>query len=115
MGRRCSTAKVLGIGKILDFKLTFKGVTTIKPEEKKEVPVVVWKIEESDEEVLDIYEGYPYLYRKETIRVEMQDKTTVEGMVYIMNSGKLGRPSDSYLRMILMGYEHVVIDRVFFY
>ena len=42
MGWRCPTAKVIGIGKILDYKLTFRHVATIEPSEKSEVPVAVW-------------------------------------------------------------------------
>ena len=49
MGYRCPTAKVVGIGKILDYKLTFRGVATIEKEAKKEVPVAVWEIKENDE------------------------------------------------------------------
>ena len=109
MGWRCPTAKVVGTGKVLDFKLTFRGVATIEPEAKKEVPVAVWEIQDKDEKALDIYEGYPSLYRKETIRVEMKDKT-VEAMVYIMNAGKPRLPNNGYFNTILEGYNNCGLD-----
>jgi len=109
MGWRCPTAKVVGTGKILDYKLTFRGVATIEPEEKKEVPVAVWEIQESDEKALDIYEGFPNFYRKEMIDVEMKDKT-VKAMVYIMNNGKPRIPGESYLETIIRGYCDVGFD-----
>lgn len=64
MGWGCSTASVVGTGKIIDYKLTFRRVETIEPCVKCEVPVAVWEIEDSDEKALDIYEGYTHLYRK---------------------------------------------------
>ena len=62
MGWRCPTASVVGTGKIIDYKLTFRRVATIEPCQKQEVPVAVWKIEDNDEKALDRYEGYPSLY-----------------------------------------------------
>lgn len=109
MGWRCPTAKVVGIGKILDYKLSFRGVATIEPEEKKEVPVAVWEIQESDEKALDVYEGYPTLYRKEPIKVQMKDRE-IEGMVYIMNSGYPSLPGKRYLDIIKQGYYDVGLD-----
>ena len=112
MGWRCPTAKVIGIGKILDYKLTFRHVATIEPNEKSEVPVAVWEIEPKDEVALDVYEGYPSLYRKEDITVELKDKK-VQAMVYIMNDGKPAMPSRSYLQVIAEGYDDVGLDKYY--
>lgn len=109
MGWRCPSAKVVGKGFIRDYKLIFNGVATIVPEEKKTVPVAVWKIEDSDEKALDRYEGYPTLYRKEKIKVEMEDKD-IEGMVYIMNRGIPHLPAMSYLHTIIEGYSDIGFD-----
>lgn len=109
MGYRCPTAKVVGIGKILDYKLTFRGVATIEKEAKKEVPVAVWEIKENDEKALDIYEGYSTLYRKEIIEVVMKDKV-IKGMVYIMNRGIPHLPTRKYLEVIKSGYNDVGLD-----
>ena len=112
MGWRCPTAKVIGIGKILNYKLTFRRVATIEPSEKKDVPVAIWEIEDKDERALDIYEGYPSLYRKETIEVEMKDKK-VQAMVYIMNEGRPQLPSKGYLEVIAEGYDDVGLDKFY--
>lgn len=109
MGYRCPTAKVVGIGKIQDYKLTFRGVATIEKEAKKEVPVAVWEIKENDEKALDIYEGYPTLYRKEIIEVVMKDKV-IKGMVYIMNRGIPHLPTRKYFEVIKSGYNDVGLD-----
>lgn len=109
MGWRCPTAKVVGIGKILDYKLTFRRVATIEPEKKKEVPVAVWEIQDGDEKALDIHEGYPNLYRKEMIEVDMK-KGKVQAMVYIMNNGTPEYPSISYFNTIGRGYIDVGLD-----
>ncbi len=110
MGWRCPTAKVVGTGKIIGYKLTFRRVATIEPCEKSEVPVAVWKIEDSDERALDRYEGYPDLYRKEMIDVEMSTGEYVDAMVYIMNLGRPCMPYKDYLNTIVQGYKDCGLD-----
>ena len=110
MGCRCPTASVVGTGKIIDYKLTFRRVATIEPCVKKEVPVAVWTIEDNDEKALDRYEGYPHLYRKEMIDVEMENGEKVNAMVYIMNYGEPAMPYKQYIDTILKGYEDVGLD-----
>ena len=110
MGWRCPTASVVGTGKIIDYKLTFRRVATIEPCIKKEVPVAVWTIENSDEKALDRYEGYPHLYRKEMIDVEMDNGEKVKAMVYIMNYGEPAMPYKQYIDTIIKGYEDVGLD-----
>lgn len=109
MARRCPTAKVVGIGKLKEYQLTFRGVATIEPVSGAETPVGVWEITPKDEMALDRYEGYPHLYRKETVTVEMPNGA-VEAMVYIMNSGKPSMPYQEYYNTILKGYEDVGLD-----
>lgn len=113
MGMRCPNARVYGIGKIKGYKLTFRRVATIEPDETKDVPVGVWTLGPGDENALDRYEGYPSLYRKEMIPVEMEDGTTVEAMVYLMNAGKPQMPWDSYLETIVVGYKDIGLDPIY--
>lgn len=117
---RCPDAVVLGTGVIPKYLLMFRGnptsaVATIQPDRtsapNKGVPVVIWNISADDEKTLDVYEGFPRLYIKETIKVAMSDGKTVEAMVYIMNNGyKTGIPSNSYFNTILDGYFDNGID-----
>lgn len=112
---RCSTARKLTVGEIKDYRLEFRGkkesaVATIVPSKGNVVPVLVWKIERSDEKSLDRYEGFPYLYRKESIKIEADGKS-LTAMAYVMNeSYDIGMPSDYYLNTILEGYEEAGFD-----
>ena len=85
-------------------------MATIEPFEGGNVPVLVWEITPTDEAALDRYEGWPFLYRKETIKVKLGSKT-VKAMVYIMNDGRpLGQPSCYYYSTILEGYKSAGFD-----
>ncbi|HEX3017824.1 MAG TPA: gamma-glutamylcyclotransferase family protein [Caproicibacter sp.] len=115
MAERCPTARVAGTGVMEGWRLLFRGahagaVATVEPFEGGSVPVLVWKITSADETVLDRYEGWPYLYRKETVEVKLADET-VQAMVYIMNEGRpLGQPSCYYYATILEGYQDAGFD-----
>ena len=110
MAHRCPTAKVVGVGKLKDYQLTFRSVATIEPVKGAETPVGVWEITPHDEQSLDIYEGYPRMYRKETVEVEMHDGTMRQAMVYIMNGGEARLPSIYYYDTTREGYKDVGID-----
>jgi gamma-glutamylcyclotransferase (GGCT)/AIG2-like uncharacterized protein YtfP len=115
MEKRCPTAKVLGTSEIKDYALVFRGgrygaVATIEPCEGSSVPVLLWEITPEDEKALDIYEGYPSFYGKETMELPL-DGGTVPAMVYIMTPGhRLGYPSDVYYNTIHDGYETTGFD-----
>ena len=115
MANRCPTAKVVGPSEIKGHKLVFRGphahaVATVEPCKGESVPVLVWQITPNDEKALDRYEGWPHLYRKETIKVKV-DKKTLNAMVYIMNEGRpLEQPSCYYYSTILEGYKSAGFD-----
>lgn len=110
MAYRCPTAKVLGTSEMKGWRLLFRGaregaVATVEPYKGGSVPVLVWEITPADEAALDRYEGWPFLYRKEAVKVKLNGKT-VKAMVYIMNEGRpLGQPSCYYYSTILEGYK----------
>ncbi|MCL1857688.1 MAG: gamma-glutamylcyclotransferase [Oscillospiraceae bacterium] len=113
---RCPYATVIGGGTLPDYQLLFRGgdggsVATVEPKKDGSVPVLLWEITPRDEQSLDRYEGYPHLYRKETVEVQYGEKL-VEAMVYIMNGNRpLGTPSEYYLNAILEGYESADFDK----
>jgi gamma-glutamylcyclotransferase (GGCT)/AIG2-like uncharacterized protein YtfP len=109
MAFRCPTAKPVGSAMLKGWQLTFRGVATLEPDGAAEVPVGVWEIEPEDEAALDRYEGYPYLYGKERVEVDVRGKT-VRAMVYIMNGGRPQMPSTGYYRTIAEGYDDVGLD-----
>lgn len=109
MKYRCPNAKPIGTAVIEDYELNFRGysqgVLTIEPKEGSHVPVGIWLITESCEHALDRYEGYPSLYRKETIKIKLNDGE-VDAIVYIMNERyETVSPSMYYLNAVLRGYK----------
>jgi len=115
MACRCPDAKVLGSARLNGYQLLFRGskasaVATIEKRKSCSVPVLLWEITARDEEALDRYEGYPVLYRKETVKVRWEG-TWVQAMVYIMNEGRpLGVPSRYYYDIIWRGYAEAGFD-----
>lgn len=115
MAKRCPTAKVLGASEIKDYALVFRGVrhgavATIEPCEGASVPVLLWEITPKDEAALDVYEGFPRFYGKETMELTLDGKT-VSAMVYVMTPGhRLGYPSDYYYNTIREGYKTAGFD-----
>lgn len=115
MAFRCPTAEVVGKSELKDYELLFRGgrrgaVATVEPKEGSSVPVLLWKIRQTDEASLDRYEGYPNFYDKQMMDVELDGKT-VSAMVYIMTPGyEFGIPSDYYADVIWQGYESAGFD-----
>lgn len=117
MERRCPTAKMIAVGEVINYRLRFYGrvgsaVATIEKAKGGSVPVLIWKIRPRDEKSLDIYEGYPHLYRKEIIDVDVNGEL-YSGMVYIMNDNSAfsyNHPSPFYARVIAEGYKDCGLD-----
>ena len=114
MKLRCPNSKVYGKGIIKNYRLLFKGLpsnayATIEPENGIDVPILIWELEEDDEEALDFYEGYPRFYEKEILEVQLETKESIEVMVYIMTDNveqriNINTPSLRYLNSIKDGY-----------
>lgn len=115
MESRCPDAKLLGTGTIKDYGLLFRGnptsaVATIEPLAGSKVPVGVFSISAMDEKYLDRYEGYPHLYYKDTVTINICGETT-EAMIYLMHPKyEMGMPSRSYYSTIKQGYEDCGLD-----
>lgn len=115
MALRCPTAEVVGTSELKGYELLFRGaargaVATVEPKEGSSVPVLLWKIRRADEQALDRYEGYPRLYGKQMLQVELDGKE-VAAMGYIMTLGHgFGIPSDRYADVIWEGYEQCGLD-----
>lgn len=116
MKHRCPTAEVVGAAELKNWRLWFRGgthsaVATIERERRFMVPVLIWRIQPRDERALDRYEGFPFLYRKETLRLTVNGRR-VCAMVYIMNEAEhpYGTPSAGYLNTIHEGYKSANFD-----
>lgn len=112
---RCRTAEVVGKGILKNYELLFRGarhgaVATVEPREGSSVPVVLWEIGARDEVALDCYEGYPRLYRKQMMEVEVDGKCQ-RVMAYVMTPGReFGIPSEHYAEIIREGYQSAGFD-----
>ena len=115
MQRRCKTAKLIGISKLDGYRLVFRGdngsaVASVEKQKGSSVPVIVWELQKEDELVLDRYEGYPFLYRKEKAKIDIAG-TRITGMMYVMNKGKkLAVPGRYYYEIIAQGYKEAGFD-----
>ena len=116
MKYRCPDAVKIGATVIENFKLNFRGtsrgsgVANIERCRGSRVPVGIWKISKSDEENLDMYEGYPHLYIKDYVCFSYGNKTYT-GLVYIMRPGHpVMSPSVWYENTIRDGYDDFGID-----
>ena len=113
MALRCPSAEVYGKGMINGYRLVFNGVASIEPDQNGQVPVGVWLIDDDCERSLDRYEGFPRLYRKETIDVQMHNGEIEKCMVYIMNYGERALPYKYYYDIIAKGYDEIGLDKKF--
>lgn len=111
MAKRCPDAEILGTATLEGYELVFRdGVANIEPMEGSSVPVLLWSITPRCEAALNRYEGYPWLYRQESVTVELNGDP-VEAMVYIMNEGKsCEKPSLPYYSIIREGYNECGFD-----
>ena len=109
MQYRCPQARVLGTGWLNGYRLVFRGsgVASVIPAPGERTPVLLWEITEECEKALDRYEGYPNLYRKETLTVETADGKE-NAMLYVINKpyANIPRPPwPYYYATIREGYE----------
>lgn len=116
MANRCPDARPLGTSELVGYELKFRGnrsgwgVANIEKRKNSIVPVGVWSISRNDEINLDLYEGYPHLYVKNYLPVQLSGET-VKALVYVMRTGhEIAFPSEAYYNTILEGYKDFGID-----
>jgi hypothetical protein len=107
---RCPLAKPLGKVLVPDFRLVFRGVADIEEYKGASCPMGLWEISDACEKALDIYEGFPHLYRK--LYFDIDGKVA---LTYTMNTNRIAPPSRSYFDTIARGYEDFSLDQKFLY
>ena len=109
---RCKDSRYIKSAFLEDYKLSFcapsknYGVANIVKKKGSKVPGGIWEISESDENELNVYEGYPTLYTKVFFNLNGE-----RVMFYIMKrrySFKL--PRRSYVDTINQGYVDCNLD-----
>jgi len=96
---RCPDSIPLGPCDLADWRLAFKGVADIESYEGKSVHGGLWAISKKDEYELDLYEGYPHLYEKKYLDVEICGES-LPVLTYVMTSGKYNPPQVGYFKVI---------------
>lgn len=90
------------------YRLTFHLFLTVEKDEQYDTPVVIWKISNKNEQVLDSYEGVSFnTYRKEFIILPINGENRL-CLIYIMNyreSRWNKAPSYEYYETCLQGYK----------
>lgn len=118
MINRCPHAKARYTGLLNGWELFYAGsksgnYATIRKCEGKAVPVAVWEIDGLDEYYLDMYEGYPTFYFKDTIKFRTNEGEK-EAMVYIMRKdAEEGMPSIYYEKVVRQGYKDFGFDETY--
>ena len=119
MEHRCPNSYVVCNGKLKGWKLVFNiHADIIKTNNENDfVPVVVWNIADCDWRNLDMYEGYPSYYIKETVNVILGDGKNEKAIVYVMANNRKGicKPTKSYFECIETGYIENGIDIKYLY
>ena len=106
MRSRCPRAKPvfylngIRVNKLFGWKLVFNRYANIIKDNKSFVPIGLWKITKHCEKELDVYEDFPKLYSKIYFK-----HNSIKTMTYIMDSNKLLKPSNTYMKLIYQGYE----------
>lgn len=96
---RCPDANPVKKLILQNWELGFSGVATIRPKPGSHVHGALWSLTKKCEDSLDVFEGYPTLYRKIWLQ-----QGSVEFMAYVMNRDDPRKPSQGYLDIIADGY-----------
>ncbi|KAJ7156982.1 Butirosin biosynthesis, BtrG-like protein [Mycena crocata] len=110
MNSRCPDNKCLGIARLRDWRwiINTRGYANVIPSKGDEVWALLYDLSPSDEVSLDIYEGVPSSYVKQTICVEYFGKNSygeirhgrrmVDALVYVDVDRMLdGPPEEEYV------------------
>lgn len=111
MQGRCPDSYVFGVADLKGYKLIFKrGFLDVVKCKGGSVPIGIWEISKNDEKQLDIYEGYPRLYKKHYMEIISGGKS-LQGMFYYMPDEYAPMlPSRRYYDIVAQGYSEFGFD-----
>jgi len=110
MRYRCPDAEPLMPVVLRNYELSFRGggVATILPKPGATVHGLLWDLTPACERALDIYEGFPRLYGKQSVVVrDEKNNQSFRVMAYVMTPEHARTPREpphSYFNGILQGY-----------
>lgn len=106
---RCPDAEPLTQAVLHGYRMVYRrGVATVEKAGKHDrVYGALYRISKRDLKALDIYEGYPYLYYRDTVEVEARGIGLVCAMTYKMHQHfELSPPRAGYYEIIEEGYRN---------
>ena len=110
MKRRCKDSKFIKKINLKNFKLTFRSKyrdADIEPKKNSIVPGALFEISKSDEKKLDVYEDFPFLYKK--FYFFYYGKKV---MTYTMvRKSPFKFPTERYLNVVKRGYKDCILDK----
>ena len=108
---RCPQAKpILGFN-LVGYRLVFNGVADIIKDKDTKVPIGLWQITKECEKSLDRYEGYPHLYKKIKLKIDVPGFKGQKVMFYVMRRKGVALPPASYFNTIAQGYDDFALDK----
>jgi len=111
MAYRCPSSRAIGRVVLPKHRLEFKTHATIAVDPSQDMEGVLWQITDTDEQMLDILEGYPEYYTKKTVVVR-QDNVEYMAMTYVMDPKvQIRAPHSSYYLILSEGYKHFGINQ----
>ena len=102
MRDRLGKVNIIGTYILKDYKLVCDKYLSVTKSKGDFVPCGVFEIDEKDELLLDDYEDYPSLYRKEYIENQL---------IYIKNEINELKPTKQYIDDCIKGYEDFNFDK----
>lgn len=109
MSMRSPNSKIVVFTHLKNTCIVYQGTTdkvwaTLERDEGHSVPVIIWDLEEEDEEKLDEYEVVPFMYRKEIVEIEFEGSKH-DVLIYLMQDGyEYGLPNNAYFKGIQEAY-----------
>nr|WP_315024090.1 gamma-glutamylcyclotransferase family protein [uncultured Aminipila sp.] len=121
MAKSCPFAKVLGVGELENYKLTFRGrhrgVANIEKCEGQKIPVVLWEINDTWGKVLEKSASILRRYVKNQVQVKFRNQT-IDAVVYVIADKYCefpAKPRLSYIETMEQGYDEygIIKDGLF--
>lgn len=108
------SAALIGAGQLKDWAFEMLTFANVRPESGDLAHGVLWEIDDAILESCDRREGYPSLYTRVQVPIEVGD-STYTAWVYTLtpdgrNSYMLGRASGHYVESVLEGYLQHGVD-----
>ena len=109
MAQRCSGAQSLGHARLIDYSFRFATHADVVKCRGSYVDGVLWNIDQTHLNNLDLLEGYPYYYNRRRLRVAHEDRIVLAETYYMQPGNPDALPSRHYFDMVTEGYqEHKV-------